>query len=183
MKSDYSDTDAELRNIYENFCASHAALIKKIQDKTETLARLESECVKSESDMAKLAQTLGKLAAQEQDYHKKKQELAELANRLGGSAPAGDHVALLSVLQRSFDSKRHELDQQKTDAQALDHKFEVEIADLRKQESSLMEGTRLKSEQMNQAKIKRSGEQRRATRACVVERTPLAHSVPPSCCR
>ena len=159
MQSDYSDTDAELRSIYDNFRASHALLLKKIQDKSETLQRLEAECIKSESDMAKLAQTLGKLAAQESDYRKKKLELSELANRLGGAAAAGDHSQLLSVLQRAFENKKGELEQQKADAHSLDLKFEAEISDLKKQESQLLEGTRIKGEQMTAAKHKRSDNQ------------------------
>ena len=156
MQSDYSDTDAELRSIYANFQAGHAGLLRSIEEKSVALRAVESECVKNERDMSKLAESLGRLAAQEADYRRKKQELSELANRLGGAAAGPEPGALLSSLQAALHAKQGELEGHKAESRAMDLKFEAEIGELKKQESTIVEGTRIKSEQMTAAKQKRS---------------------------
>jgi len=158
MQTDYSDTDAELRSIYDSFKSNHAALVRQIEERQAQLQQVEADCAKSERDMQKLAETLGKLAAQESDYRRRKAQLTEMANRIGnaGGAAAVDPARLLTQLQANYASKQSELEQQKAEARALDSKYEADLADLRKQDSQLNEAIRIKTEQMNDAKQKRS---------------------------
>jgi DNA repair protein RAD50 len=159
MITDYSDTDEELKGIYHNFRQTQVQLLKSIEEKAAKQKQLEAECVQSEAQMGKLSEDLGKLQAQEQDYKRKKQELLELANRLGGGAVAnGGHSKLLGVLESSFANKKAELQTAKSDAQKLDSKWESELTALKKEESSMVEQAKMKTQQMDACKSKRSAQ-------------------------
>lgn len=160
MQTDYSDTDAELRSIYDSFKSNHTILVRQIEERTRNLQQIENKCADSEREMQKLAEQIGKLAAQEADYRRKKHELSELANRINSAGAGGgaslNSSQLLTQLQSQYECKKSELDQQKNEARSMDHKFETDLAELRKQESQLNESIRIKGEQMNAAKTKRS---------------------------
>lgn len=155
MMTDYSDSDEELRSIYNNFRLTQQQLIQGIEDKAQRLKTIEQECARSEQQMGKLSEDLGKLQAQEADYQRKKQELLELGNRLGGAA-AGGSANLLQTLDQAFASKRQELQTAKAAAHQLDAKWEAELTSLKEKESRLAADIESKLRTMEQCKQKRS---------------------------
>ena len=154
MITDYSDSDEELRSIYNNFRLTQQQLLKGIEEKALKLRSLEQECARAEDQLGKLSQDLGKLQAQETDYQRKKQELLELGNRLGGVAGAG-HSQLLQTLEQTFASKRKDLQTAKAAAQQLDAKWEAELTSLKEKESRVATEIDSKLKLMEQCKSKR----------------------------
>jgi chromosome segregation ATPase len=158
MVTDYSDTDAELKNIYKDFRASHSQLLKSIEEKVTTLKNLEAECVRTEQTMAKLNSDLGRLAAQEIEFNKKRRELEECSANLrhtNGAAAAGSPAEVLAALQSAHAAKQQELHASKAAAQSVDARFETDIADLKREESIIAEQYRTKRQQLEEARAKR----------------------------
>lgn len=172
MLTDYSDTDEELKAIYDNFRQTQARLVQTIEEKAASLKQLEAECVRSEASMGKLSEDLGKLSAQEAEYRRKKQELTELAARLNSSSSSSSptvggstvgHAHLLASLELSFQSKQSDLQSAKEDAQSTDTKFEAGLSALKREESAITEQVKIKTAQMEKCRAKRSVAARMST--------------------
>ena len=160
MTTDYSDTDEELKAIYENFRQTHIQLLKQIEERTVKVKQLEADCLRSESHMSQLSEKIGRLAAQENDYRNNKKMLTELAAKFGEtlSSEGGGYLAILERLQAAVKNKQAELSAAKQSALSLDQKNEELIANLKSEENKILEQIKLKTTQMEQAKAKRSVE-------------------------
>lgn len=71
MKTDYSDSDEELKQIYVTFRSSVVQLLKTIEEKQNNYNKLDVECIRNEQLMRSYAEDLGKLQGSK---HKNKNE-------------------------------------------------------------------------------------------------------------